>query len=331
MRTGWFEIIENTEESQIAQCVGDILPGKSVLKFECSEGEVFDVHWFPTGQCFAVGGTDRKVRIYDIVSGKQEKKAVLTGMNGSIMRIDFNSETRQILAAGTDFAIRIWGVDDLRARHTLTGHSDKVATARFNADGTKVISGSHDRTIRIWDLSTRKCLKTLFPASTVFDLVSNPLYNAMVISGHFDKQVRLWDITSGAFVRAVELNGRVTSLSLAAAHCIFLEKQVVLCSCRDNTLSLVDLRTCRIEHEYSADQYRSTFDYTRCTLSPGFEYCAVGSADGQIFVWNLNTTKLEKVLGQGGHERPVTSVDWHPRGHCLLSVDRMKTVCLWSS
>lgn len=37
-------------------------------------------------------------------------------MNGSIMRIDFNSETRQILAAGTDFAIRIWGVDDLRAR-----------------------------------------------------------------------------------------------------------------------------------------------------------------------------------------------------------------------
>lgn len=43
---------------------------------ECSEGEVFDVHWFPTGQCFAVGGTDRKVRIYDIVSGKQEKKFV---------------------------------------------------------------------------------------------------------------------------------------------------------------------------------------------------------------------------------------------------------------
>lgn len=52
----------------------------------------------------------------------------------------------------------------------------------------------------------------------MFDLVSNPLYNAMVISGHFDKQVRLWDITSGAFVRAVELNGRVTSLSLAAGR-----------------------------------------------------------------------------------------------------------------
>lgn len=319
-----FEIIEGLEESQEANFLGDILPVKNVLKFECSEGEISDVCWFPTGQSFAAGGTDRKVRLYEVVNGKQEKKATLTGMNGSVMRLDLDAEKRQILAAGADFAIRVWGVDDLRARHSLTGHSDKVATAKFHPGGAKVISGSHDRTIRIWDLSTRKCYKTLFPGSTVFDLVPNPQFNAMVISAHYDKRVRVWDVTAEEPIRLIDLGGRVTSLALSS------ENQLVLCSSRDETLSLIDLRIGGTVHVYSSEQYRSSYDYSRCTLSPGFEYCAAGSADGQIFIWNIRTTKLEKVLS-GGHDHAVTSVAWHPRGHALLSADRMKIVCLWSS
>lgn len=31
-------------------------------------------------------------------------------------------------------------------------------------------------------------------------------------------------------------------------------------------------------------------------------YIMAGSAEGQIYIWNLNTTKLEKILSKGGHE-----------------------------
>uniref|UniRef100_A0A0N5A9H6 WD_REPEATS_REGION domain-containing protein n=1 Tax=Syphacia muris TaxID=451379 RepID=A0A0N5A9H6_9BILA len=277
------------------------------LKYECAEGEISDVHWLPNGESFVAGGTDKKLR------------ATLMGMNGSVMRIDFNVEARQVLAAGADFAIRIWGIDDLR--HSFTGHSDKVATAKFHASGTKVVSGSHDRTIRIWDLSTRKCYKTLFPGSTVFDLVSNPQLGSMIISGHYDKRVRIWDITTDEPTLKVDLNGRVTSLAMS---------QLVLCSCRDDTLSLIDLRSGLVVQCYSAEQYRSSYDYARCCLSPDLEYCASGSVDGKIYIWNLRNCQLETVLGHNGHDHAVTSVAWHPRGHYLLSADRMKTICVWS-
>jgi WD40 repeat protein len=52
----------------------------------------------------------------------------------------------------------------------------------------------------------------------------------------------------------------------------------------------------------SAEQYRTSSDYSRAVISPGDSFVAAGSADGHIFVWNLHTTRLEKVLFKGGHE-----------------------------
>ncbi|VDM47978.1 unnamed protein product [Toxocara canis] len=320
-----FEIIGAVNDQAASEFIGDIIPTKCASKFECHDGEVNDVLWFPTGQYFGTGGSDRKVRLFEMLGGKHEKRATLTGCNGSVMRIDFSLETRQVLAAGADFAIRVWGVDDLRAKHSLTGHGDKVSTAKFHTGGLKVISGSHDRTIKMWDLNTRKCARTFFPGSTVLDIAANDRQCGMMISGHFDKKVRMWDTRTEEPVHTIQLGGKVTSLTISA------DGLYVLCSSRDETLSLIDLRNYQVVHIYSAEQYRTSYDYSRCVISPGMEYCAAGSADGHIFIWNLHTTKLEKTLSKGGHDRPVLSLSWHPKGHMLLSSDRQKTVCLWSS
>lgn len=38
-------------------------------------------------------------------------RASLTGSNESILRVDFSAETSQVLGAGNDNAVRIWGTD----------------------------------------------------------------------------------------------------------------------------------------------------------------------------------------------------------------------------
>lgn len=47
---------------------------------------------------------------------------------------------------------------------------------------------------------------------------------------------------------------------------------------------------------YRGDGFHVGADYTRATFSPDATYVAVGSGDGALYIWNVNTAKLEKTL-----------------------------------
>ena len=116
---------------------------------QCTVGEVNAIKWSPHGLTVATGGSDRKIKIWDISKNVAEQRGQLTGSNGSILGLDHDSSGSLILGASSDFAARVWSIEDQRLRHTLTGHSNKVLAAKFFGDGNKVVSASHDRTIKV--------------------------------------------------------------------------------------------------------------------------------------------------------------------------------------
>jgi autophagy-related protein 16 len=74
------------------------------MNFEGHDGEVNAVKWSPHGLTLATGGSDRKVKIWDISKGHPELKGTLMGSNGAIMSLDFDSGGSLILAASaSDF------------------------------------------------------------------------------------------------------------------------------------------------------------------------------------------------------------------------------------
>uniref|UniRef100_A0A914UKN1 Autophagy-related protein 16 domain-containing protein n=1 Tax=Plectus sambesii TaxID=2011161 RepID=A0A914UKN1_9BILA len=319
-----FEVVGHISDRTASICIGDVVPTRCALQFEAHEGEVNAVKWSPSGNRFATGGTDRKIKLYELANNKQDLRATFTGSNQALMSLDFDHEESQILGASNDFAVRVWTISDQRCRHSLTGHSGKVFAARFHAEATQVVSGSHDRTLKVWDLRNRRCYKTLFAGSTVHDIVtSEGGPSASIISGHYDKKLRFWDTRSESTAVEVLLAGRVTSLDIS------LDRLYLLCCTRDDSLCMVDLRTNQVIHTYCAETFRVSCDYSRAVLSPNMEYCAAGSSDGHVFIWNVHTSKIEKILTKG-HENPVLACSWHPQGHSLLTVDRSRTVCLWT-
>uniref|UniRef100_A0A8C1YP11 ATG16 autophagy related 16-like 1 (S. cerevisiae) n=1 Tax=Cyprinus carpio TaxID=7962 RepID=A0A8C1YP11_CYPCA len=292
----------------------------SKSRTDAHDGEVNAVRFSPGSRLLATGGMDRRVKLWEVVSGRCEPKGALTGSNAGITSIEFDSAGSYLLAASNDFASRIWTVDDLRLRHTLTGHSGKVLSARFLLDNTRIVSGSYDRTLKLWDLRSKVCMKTVFAGSSCNDIVCT---EQCVMSGHFDKKIRFWDIRSESIVRELELLGRVTSLDLNHDR-----TELLSCS-RDDLVKIIDLRSIAVRQTFNAQGFKCGSDFTRVTFSPDGSYVAAGSADGVLYIWNVLTGKLDKTLDKG-HSSAINSVSWSPSGAYVASVEKGSKAVLWS-
>ncbi|KAI8514282.1 hypothetical protein Bbelb_086060 [Branchiostoma belcheri] len=282
------------------------LPSTAISKSDGHDGEVNAIRFSPSGRIVATGGTDRKLKLWEIMNRKLDSKAVLTGSNAGIMSVEFDPQENYILGASNDFASRVWSVADYRLRHTLTGHSGRVLAAKFLGDSSRVVSGSHDRTLKIWDLRSRACIRTIFAGSSCNDLVTSDLSGTNIISGHFDKRIRFWDTRAESSANEITLQGKITSLDLS------LDNKYLLSCSRDDSLKLIDLRMSQVTG----------------TFCPDAQYVVAGSSDGSIYIWNITTFRLEKTLKE--HNSSVIACSWHPSGMMMVSCDKNKKVTLWS-
>lgn len=299
------------------------IPDRPRQTTDCHDGEVTSIQFSPSGKYFVSGGSDRKVKVWEVGRGSFDNIATLPGCGQSIMSCSFDISEKLILAASNDQACRIWSLNEQRLRHTLTGHTGKVLSAKFfSADSSKVVSGSHDRTLKIWDLRSKVCTKTIFAGSSCNDLVTSDVAGTRIISGHFDKKVRFWDITCDQVVNEIQLHGKISSLDLS------FDMNYLLASSRDDSLKLIDLRTYQIISTFKNDGFKVPFDYSRACFSPDGQYVMCGTYEGSIFIWNAKTNVLEKVLKE--HKNPVIATAWNPNGNMILSCDRNKKVVLWA-
>nr|QCC87394.1 autophagy protein ATG16 [Bursaphelenchus xylophilus] len=299
----------------------DSIPSRCEYKFECDgNGEVNDCVWNRSGRIFYTGGSDKLIRVWEPQANAPPiLKAKIAGSTKAINRLDLHPDSPLLLSACSDNTVYLFNTDDKRRRFAFTGHSDKVMAARFIAQANRIVSGSSDRTLRIWDINSGACVRTLMPASMCSDVAT---CNRGIASSHYDKWIRLWDGKSETPYHQIKMGGKITSLHLST------DGQLLLACCRDETLSLIDLRENEIVHIYAADQFRTSYEYCKCAISPGGGYVSAGSWDGQLYIFNLQSTKLEKVLT--GHDNsPVYSLAWNPNDGSIISTDKKRTACLW--
>ncbi|KAM9767185.1 protein Atg16l2 isoform 4-T4 [Dama dama] len=303
----------------IPVCVTARLPTQAQDVLDAHLSEVSAVRFGPNSSLLATGGADRLILLWNVVGGRLKANQTLEGAGGSITSVDFDPSGSQLLAATYNKAAQLWKVGEAESKETLSGHTDKVTAAKFKLTRHQAVTGSRDRTVKEWDLCRAYCSRTINVLSYCNDVVC---WDHVIISGHNDQKIRFWDSRGPGCTQVIPVQGRVTSLSLS-------HDQLHLLSCsRDDTLKVIDLRVSNIRQVFRADGFKCGSDWTKAVFSPDRSYALAGSWDGALYIWDVDTGKLESSL-RGPHSAAVNAVAWCYSGSHVVSVDQARKVVLW--
>ncbi|XP_038203144.1 protein Atg16l2 isoform X2 [Arvicola amphibius] len=300
-------------------CVSARIPAQAQDVLDAHLSEVNAVCFGPNSSLLATGGADQLIHLWNVVGGRLEANQTLRGAGGSITSVDFDPSGSQVLAATYNQAAQLWKVGETQSKETLSGHKDKVTAAKFKLTRHQAVTGSRDRTVKEWDLGRAYCSRTINVLSYCNDVVCG---DHIIISGHNDQKIRFWDSRGPHCIQVIPVQGRVTSLSLS-------HDQLHLLSCsRDNTLKVIDLRLSNIRQVFRADGFKCSSDWTKAVFSPDRSYALAGSSNGALYIWDVDTGKLESSL-EGPHCAAVNAVAWCFSGNHVVSVDQGRKVVLW--
>ncbi|XP_075827726.1 protein Atg16l2 isoform X1 [Microtus pennsylvanicus] len=303
----------------IPVCVSARIPTQAQDVLDAHLSEVNAVCFGPNSSLLATGGADQLIHLWNVVGGRLEANQTLRGAGGSITSVDFDPSGSQVLAATYNQAAQLWKVGETQSKETLSGHKDKVTAAKFKLTRHQAVTGSRDRTVKEWDLGRAYCSRTINVLSYCNDVVCG---DHIIISGHNDQKIRFWDSRGPHCIQVIPVQGRVTSLSLS-------HDQLQLLSCsRDNTLKVIDLRLSNIRQVFRADGFKCSSDWTKAVFSPDRSYALAGSSNGALYIWDVDTGKLESSL-EGPHCAAVNAVAWCFSGNHVVSVDQGRKVVLW--
>lgn len=252
----------------------------------------------------------------------------LLGHTVKINRVAWTPDGRLLVTAADDGTLRVWDVESGEATLVLNHVSDRgpdhVEDVAITPDGRTIISGTSE-SLKFWDIDTGEDLRTIPGFGPTVELAPNgqqlitcisPIQTITILGLESEGRLDLGRYRSyGPFV-AVTPDGRYA-----------------ITTAEDEALKVWDIasgelvRTLR-EHGSMEKSNRSWGSQMRSlTVTPDGERLIAGSEDHLIYVYDLKTGHLERILE--GHTESLTGVSVSPDGGLLLSKGWQEAVRLW--
>jgi WD40 repeat protein len=271
-------------------------------------------------------------------------KHILSGHTQPIISVAMSPDGKTIASGSQDNTIKLWNTETGELLETLNGHHSAIIALAFSPDGKILASSSNhefnDGTIKLWDLNTSKLRKSL-GVSLVNLRVGSLAFSRdqqYLASGHIgftavDTAIRIWQIDRGKVAHTLKGHGwEVTAIAFSS------DGRILVSGGADSAIMIWDwraekrLRTLNRPDDFFGS-LASWFDQSKgiiwaIAISPDDKIIASGGSDQPIYLWNLETGKLEKSLTD--HEGYVCCLAFSPDRQTLASGGKDNIIRIWN-
>jgi WD40 repeat protein len=292
------------------------------------QGEVTTVAFSPDDHLLASGSTDKTVKLWDVVSGKELRS--LEGHTERVTSVAFSPDGRLLASAAWDRTVRLWDTATSEQIMCLEGHTGRVTSVAFSPDGRHIASGSEDKTVRIW--STNKggtSFEFKEHRTPVTGVAFSPDGKTVGSVSQGDRgtkaQALLWEIVTGR-VRFTQESNSWTSVAFDPNGHRLVVGEVYSDSggVKDPALRIFDLRTG--QQIKLLEGHDSTI--TQAVFRSDGKQIVSAALDQTVRIWDLEKGSVALTLHE---EAAVLCATFSPDGLRIASGSADQTVKIWQS
>ncbi|MCB9079657.1 MAG: hypothetical protein H6631_18790 [Anaerolineaceae bacterium] len=302
-------------------------------------GPVESMAMAPKRQLLASAGADSTIILWQMQADGPPQRIgqPLTGHNGTIKSLAFNSAQGEILVSGSDNGeIIVWDVSDPQRPRKMGNviQDGGVNTLAFNSGGKILASGSSYGEIILWLVQPGQPLQALGTFAghngSVEDVAFRP-YEKMLVSAGEDRKLRLWDVQNPQQPQQLWQSDDDDHKNWVWSVAFSPDGQMLASGDGDGTINLWDVEDARQPQRLDQFLQAHSDDVFSLAFSSDGNNLASGSGDNTIILWSLQNFQQTFSLHQTltGHTNRVTSLAFYPDKEVLISASGDGTLISW--
>jgi WD40 repeat protein len=260
--------------------------------------------WSGDGRWLASGGF-RSIRVWESRSGV--KATEIAGLTGRVTALAFVPKEPVLIAGEGQVAstgtIRMWHVPDGARLADWAAHDDSILSMAVSTDGKWLATASADKLVKVWDLATRKETGKLEGHTAPVMALALSKDGTSLASAGTDKEIKIWKVSTK------EQTASLLTSPAGVTDLVWVNEKTLLSTSEDGVA--------RFSSAANKERAERVFNG-----APDVLYCAAstldgkplfaGCHDGNVYVWNAASGKLEGTLPLAIAPRPATQPATRP-------------------
>ena len=199
-------VISGAEDGDLK--LWEISTGQCIQSMWVGGDDVTSIAVMPNGHVVTTSSKDKKLKIWDLSSGKFQESASSEAHTGSIKSVAALPDG-YVISSSTDKTLKIWDLNVSKCYKTLEVHKADVTSIAVLSDGC-MITGSKDGILSIWKYSQLKLVfgeqQIISPVDSIKDIKINRLDGAINISKRFTDAYKTLSMRLKKVLRQIRKN-----------------------------------------------------------------------------------------------------------------------------